>query len=382
MVETPRPLLILGASVRAAAQSAARARFTPICGDLFGDADLRAAHPCHVARRYPSDLAAIAVELPAMPWIYTGGLENHPALVARISQRRTLYGNPPGVLRRVRDPFAVSKALNALGVAFPECRAADDPPPRDGHWLLKHRRSSGGGHVTVWDDGARQPPGGGRSSWYFQRRMPGAPCGAVYVAAGARARLIGVTEQLLMGGVASPFGYAGSIGPLPLSSQQEATLIRLGDALAAVFELRGLFGVDVLIESDSVWPVEVNPRYTASVEVLERATGVKSIALHARACRDGIVTGWHPRRKASWCGKFVVYAPQALVVSAEQSAAFFRLNQELDGWPNVADLPVAGARVRRGRPLLTVFAETRTRASLFEMLAERRRDIERSLFRS
>ena len=53
-----------------------------------------------------------------------------------------------------------------------------------------------------------------------------------------------------------------------------AVLDKLGTVLAQAFRLVGLFGVDGVLDAERFWPVEVNPRYTASVEVLEGATGL------------------------------------------------------------------------------------------------------------
>lgn len=374
-------LLILGASVRAAAQSAARAGFMPICGDLFGDADLRSEHRCHVVRRYPHDLEYIAPQCPAGPWIFTGGLENQPALVGRISAGRTLYGIPPEVLRRVRAPFVLGRSLAKWGIAYPECRLPSDPPPRDGGWLVKHRRSSGGQLVRVWDAESSLPPCGRRSGWFFQRRATGVSCGAVYVAAGGEGQLIGVTEQLLTAGSSGPFRYAGSLGPWPMTARQRVELVRVGQALAAEFQLRGLFGVDLVIDGDTVWPVEINPRYTASIEVLERAMSVRTIALHISACEQGKLSDFSPPSVSTWCGKLVVYAPCDHCVSAEQSAELLRGNHGLV-WPRVADIPVAGTKLRAGQPVVTVMAEAESRAALAALLFERRRRVERNLFRS
>ncbi|HJT35757.1 MAG TPA: ATP-grasp domain-containing protein [Pirellulales bacterium] len=375
-------LLILGASVRAAAQSAARAGFTPICGDLFGDADLRSQHHCNVVRRYPYDLERIAQGCPAGPWLFTGGLENQPALVGRISAGRTLYGNPPEVLRCVRDPFVLGRSFSKWGIAYPECRSPTDPPPRDGGWLLKHRGSSGGQLVRVWDAGSSFPPCGRRSGWFFQRRVTGVSCGAVYVVAGGNAEFIGITEQLLIADEpAHPFRYAGSLGPLPVSAEQDKRLKRLGRALAAEFGLRGLFGVDLVINGDAIWPVEINPRYTASIEVLERATGAHTIALHVAACEHGVLSGFSPPSAAAWCGKLVVYASCELCVSAEKSAELLRENQGLV-WPTIADIPVAGTKLRAGQPVVTVMAEAESRDALLALLIERRRHIEQRLFGS
>ena len=86
--------LILGASTRAAAFSALRAGLTPWCADLFADADLHMR--CHVERviphEYPQCFVKLAENAPAGPWMYTGALENHPAIVERIGRRRPLWG--------------------------------------------------------------------------------------------------------------------------------------------------------------------------------------------------------------------------------------------------------------------------------------------------
>ena len=96
-------LVIVGASVRAAAFSALRAGLRPWCADLFADADLRARCPAVVtgARGYRSLLRVLA-QAPPGPWMYTGALENHPRLVAELTANRQLWGIEADVLRVVR----------------------------------------------------------------------------------------------------------------------------------------------------------------------------------------------------------------------------------------------------------------------------------------
>src|SRR5438128_59838 len=88
-------LLIVGASVRAAAFSALRAGFHPWCIDLFADRDLCCRVPCHrIARRnYPEAIESVLHDAPPGPWMYTGGLENYPTLVDEWSVHRPLLGN-------------------------------------------------------------------------------------------------------------------------------------------------------------------------------------------------------------------------------------------------------------------------------------------------
>ncbi|MCA9099411.1 MAG: hypothetical protein KDA36_13535, partial [Planctomycetaceae bacterium] len=135
---TARPrLLILGASTRAAAWSAWRAGYQPVCVDLFLDLDLRAVAEVHPLDSYPAGFPAAVADLPPTPWIYTGGLENFPEIVAEIAAIHPLYGNGPEVLRLVRDPFWLDQFHRQH--AFPRLRLSQGnaPPPTDGTWLLK-----------------------------------------------------------------------------------------------------------------------------------------------------------------------------------------------------------------------------------------------------
>src|ERR1051325_6805760 len=86
-------VIILGASTRAAAFSAARAGLSPWCVDLFADADLSRRFPVRKVplADYPHALLAALNDAPPGPVIYTGGLENHPSLLERIA--RPLWGN-------------------------------------------------------------------------------------------------------------------------------------------------------------------------------------------------------------------------------------------------------------------------------------------------
>ena len=72
---------------------------------------------------------------------------------------------------------------------------------------------------------------------------------------------------------------AAALGLLPPSDD----LARLGQVLAAGCGIRGLFGVDCVEENSVFWPVEINPRYTASVEVLEYASGLPALACTGRS---------------------------------------------------------------------------------------------------
>jgi predicted ATP-grasp superfamily ATP-dependent carboligase len=387
-------LLICGASARAAAFSALQAGLRPWCADLFGDADLQACSPTHVlsSSNYPEGFVQIARGGPPGPWLYTGGLENRPSLVRRISQARTLWGNDATVLRRARAPRTLHNACREAGTPCPagHCRPAE--LPLGGRWLVKPRIGTGGSGIRFW---AGEPFVGGNRRLYLQQFVKGDACAAVYIGDGHKAQLLGLTRQLV--GVswlhARRFSYCGSIGPLPLPLPVRAALERLGNALASGSGLRGLFGVDCILKDGVPWPVEVNPRYTASVEVLEYGLGLAALGLH----RQQFATE-HPIAKPQaapaiprsnrlpFIGKAILFARAPVVFpqdgpwipTLEQIRAH-RFAEGLDHPPSFGDIPRAGQRIDAGRPILTFFVRADSVAGCLESLREIAGDLDRRL---
>lgn len=357
-------LTVIGASSRALAQSAARAGYQPHAIDLFTDRDLAACCSAVRISRYPQDFVAALAAAPPGPWMYTGGLENYPALLGRLARLRPLWGCGPAAVRGVRRPEALAAVAREAGCCFP------GTPKVGEQALVKPRRGSGGLDIRFATDEERlKPPRGS----YLQAHVEGEAASAVFVAARGRAVLLGATRQLLGRdfGLARPFLYAGSVGPLALSATCMAVLERLGALLAERFELAGLFNVDFVLARERVCVMEVNPRYSASVEVLERSSGMALVGMHAVACLDGDL----PRNQRMLAGerlrgKAVVYAdadgvvPGALDVLSEAW-------KEDDGATAMADLPRLGDPLVAGQPVVTVFATGRAIDEVRRKLSER-----------
>lgn len=373
-----KSLVILGASARAAAFSALRAGFTPLCGDRFTDADLRRRACVRRMQLEPNELLQRLGDFPQGPWMYTGGLENQPALVSRIAERRPLYGNHGEVISRVRDPAQWTRSLADAGLCVPPWQPTADGLPRDGRWLRKSRHGSGGRHVIRWD---HRGDGQSDERWYFQQHVRGTSVSAVYVSAGGHARLLGVTEQLI--GCpwchAAEFAYAGSLGPLPIDHGGREVFESIGARLTECFGLVGLFGVDAILARGCIWPVEINPRYPASVEVLEWAAGIRAIEMHVAACRTAALPAEVPSTVDRWCGKAIVYARQTAV--AHEAFVQSLLDESDDRpWPPFADIPAAGTLIRQGQPVLTVLARGESRSRLEAALRQGVARIERDLY--
>jgi predicted ATP-grasp superfamily ATP-dependent carboligase len=368
MAEPARHLLVAGVTTRPLAASAARAGWTVTAADAFGDLDLRACAQVLVPRDAsggfdPAIAASAARTVPAPFAAYTSNFENHPAAVALLARGRRLLGNPPRVLRRVRDPLELIHTLRRLGFATPLTRAA---PPRAApeagrRWLLKPRRS-GGGHGTVpWRAGRRVA-----RHQYLQERIPGLPGSIVFLADGRRAVPLALSRQLVgrpeLG--AQGFRYCGSLMGPGLFPAEGALLERaaaLAAEVVAAFGLVGLNGLDFIARGGVPWPLEVNPRFSASMELLERGAHVPLFTRHAEACEGRL-----PEPPVAGLdrvyGKAVVFARRNVTASA----AHRWLND-----PAMADIPPPGQRIAHGRPICTVFATGRDARSCLRALTSK-----------
>jgi uncharacterized protein len=358
MPSADRHVLIAGVTTRPFAASAVRAGYRVTAVDGFGDRDLREFAEVILARsdahKYdPTAAARAAARIPAHLAAYTSNFENHPAAVTRLAQGRRLLGNPASTLTRIRNPIELMRVLQRFGLPTPKTRsrAPGASSPRVS-WLLKPRRSGGGHGIRRWSSGQPVPRG-----MYLQELISGIPGSVSFVANGSSAVLLGLSRQLV--GEAD-FGvghyrYCGSLiagRDNPLFHGQAELLQRaavMATVLTREFRLIGLNGLDFIARRDIPYLTEVNPRYSSSMELIERSTGVSMFETHIRACSGTLPVELSP--ETTVYGKAVVFARRDIEISKlpEQSGA---------AW--IADLPLRGERISRGRPICTVFAEART----------------------
>jgi len=363
-------LLLAGVSTRAAAESAARAGFTVATLDAFGDRDQ---HPAVRAFCLPRDFdtrftspaaarAARSFESDAVA--YLSSFENHPTAITTLAAGRVLLGNPASVVRRVRDPRLVAGALRRRRLPTPLVRLA---ATRKGDWLVKPLASGGGRRVRRWRTGARLPRG-----CYLQQFVDGTPGSVVFVAASGRAVPLGVSRQIVGDGAfgASGFQYCGNILASARDEQfrdGDAVLRRVSEvarALAEEFGLAGVNGVDFIARDGVPYAIEVNPRWSASMELVERAHGFPVFGVHAEACGAGVLPDFNLRtrqRSLEAVGKAIVFARHDVTVGDTRS------------WMDagVRDVPHPGERIEQGRPVCTVFGAGRNAASCYAELVHR-----------
>jgi predicted ATP-grasp superfamily ATP-dependent carboligase len=369
-------VLVLGVSTRAMVESAVRGGHEVVAVDFFGDRDqARLAESYALQRdlRLPASaegLAAAAGRIDADAIVYGSNLENHPEVVRELAIHRRMLGNPAEVLRDVRDWALLRRSCREAGIACPvTLLRGEEGRAGRGRWLRKRLRGGGGHGIAPWDGGALD------DAHVLQAEVDGRAASVSFVADGKESRIFAVTEQLLgrsaLGG--SGFAWCGNVLPLELPTADAAAvhaqLEHMVACLTRRFGLVGVNGLDVVIGRDPEgaarpYLIEVNPRFSGSMELAERAFGVSVFSLHVDGLAGRLPRASRADRTPDGCvGKGIVYARRP-VVAPDTGEWLAR---------GVRDVPSPGQRIAAGHPVCTVLARGRDRqaclAGLFSAAA-------------
>ena len=357
-------ILVIGISVRAMVESAVHSGYSVVALDAFGDQDLRAMAESYALQKdfhipySPGALFETGRRLTFDLVAYTSNLENSPETLDRFAEQQRLIGNSPEVVRSVRHFPDLFRRLADSGFPVPETIFALPGPEPDPNrkWLIKPVLSGGGHGISFVHE--KKFRSGRRM---LQQYIAGKACSASFVANGRESVLIGVAEQLIGLGEfgAKGFRYCGSMLPLPevLHEDSGKTILqqvrRIAAFLSREYGLTGVNGFDFILHRDQVWLTEVNPRYSASMELVERAYGLPIFRLHMEAVVDGRLPPFKLESQLNggeFFGKSILFcerdstAPEAFDFSGA----------------DLRDIPPAGERLRQGNPLCTLLTGRKT----------------------
>ncbi|HEY9480430.1 MAG TPA: ATP-grasp domain-containing protein, partial [Gemmatimonadaceae bacterium] len=226
-------------------------------------------------------------------------------------------------------------------------------------------RASGGGHgISAWQPGDALP-----RTHILQERIAGTPGSIAFVAHDGNALPFAISRQLVGDAAfgATAFQYCGSI----LSDRPRALIdaaTECAQLLTEELTLVGLACLDFVARDGVPHAIELNPRYSSSMELAERAFDFSVFEAHARACRrlsastTATAALATTLRSAGAFGKAILFAPHDLTMGDTRP------------WladPDVRDVPHPGETIPRGHPVCTIFATARDDAACYEMLVRK-----------
>lgn len=309
-----------------------------------------------------------------------GGIEFCDCVLDRIAETRPVFAMPNETVRFLRDPGRVFRTLKAAGHDVPNLFSpgSDDSSMPDStcRWLRKDSNSSGGQSVCRLDQAEVKDALAALSpTEYVQQEIKGLSCSATFLADGrGHSRLVGCSFQL--SGVAAlngiGFQFCGNAGPIKLFPSCEQQIISIERTLNRHCLLRGAWGIDFVLQQDRVFPIEVNPRLTASHELYDRNQPNTSCQVweHCRAFGFDRVSpasvslsGTPSVAADDFTVRMVLYSDQTFVLDRQAHSILIGARRGLTGdvtsfW--ISDIPDAGTTIAKGTPFcsLNISAET------------------------
>ena len=344
--EAAAAILIAASSGRALAAAARRAGYRPLMADFFDDSDTRGFCAANRLMEGGLDtgfegeslmaaLEALATGESPCGLVYGAGFEDRAGLLEALGRRWTLFGNPPEVVRSVKDPVRLAELCAVLNIPHPKISAR---MPRDRrHWLVKSAGGSGGSHVAP--AGALRAEG---EKIYFQRIAAGEPVSILFLGDGAKARMVGSSRQWAAPAPGEPYRFGGSLRPANLSPGLETRLRRAARAITAACRLRGLNSIDFLVEGSEYTLIEVIPRPGATLDIFEDRGG-SLFRAHMDCCLGRLPR--HPLEFAGAAAAGIAYARREISAMPEFD------------WPNwTSDRQKARSGLQPYDPLCTIKA--------------------------
>lgn len=206
-----------------------------------------------------------------------------------ISQGKVLLNSPPQAVQTTSSKLTTSTHLSERGIpVVPTYQFEEGVPDRIGSWVLKPDDGVGCQGIRVCrdrDDLCRQfgllPVG---QSYVIQPFIHGTPTSINLLACNGEAFVLSVNHQriamtdtgfMLLGCVVN--GYAKNRAGYHKIGQQ---------VVAALPDLWGIIGVDIIDTAEGLLVLEVNPRITTSYVGLKESTGINPAALVLDLLKD------------------------------------------------------------------------------------------------
>jgi predicted ATP-grasp superfamily ATP-dependent carboligase len=312
--------------------------------------------------------------------LLSSGLDDEFRVLNELSKISMIMGNPPEVIRSVRDRENFFEKLRHLKIHHPRTELSSDLyeakiQAKDIGYpiVLKPTKGfSGSGIRKVEDVENLEREYTHLASWskggvLIQKFVEGFHTSISFLASKHGTKVLTLNEQLLgLNEVfqLESFGYCGNIVPLKVPESTYAKCQELVATISEKFNLLGSNGIDLVVDKDGTPNlIEVNPRFQGTLECVEKVLGINLVSLHLEACQIGSL----PRdiKPKQFCSRLILFAPQRLTVP------------DLTRMTVVRDMPVPGSIIEEGQPVCSVISTGESRKASFQSAMTKAEEIYR-----
>ncbi len=320
---------------------------------------------------------------PELPLLLAGGMENQPELVDRLLRLGLQCGVDRPMLDKLRSIHSWEDWAIESGMKWPETWTTplpDSESHSDRQWLKKNILSAAGLGVVGFDSLRNRRTESNRTESklgeYFQEFRKGEVIGLTFLSDRERTQWVGSAMSWPTGNfdVPEPWLYRGSVGPILLDVRDCDCVTALGNIVRRDSGIRGLWQADCIRDENGLWLLEINPRWSASMELLDASWDATLVAYHAQAILGATLPQLPEQSDTSrLLGKTIVYAqsnwqPSLALWTRWWSQRWNGATEELLEQVRLADIPSSCDEIPAGYPVLSCIAADACMESVYERL--------------
>ena len=261
------------------------------------------------------------------------GFEGKYDALRQANEILPLYANSLSVFKYSENPVLFFETLKILKVPFPQVNlSANSFESLGPDWMLKDLGSSGG--LGIKKQSGRKS----KISEYFQKQLSGTVVSLSFFADGQNVIPLGYSKPVATKQSNLPFVFYGLDGPIELDDSVDQEALKISKLIVHKFKLRGFNGIDFLVSDKSVYFLDLNPRITASFEILQESHSFCFFEKHIQLTHDIPNNTYTPQsfpamKKKLISGFRVIYAESDFYMNERCQESLFN-NKFLTNIPN------------------------------------------------
>ncbi len=220
----------------------------------------------------------LASSMGCKAWVAGSGFEGNTSLLIEAEKILPRYGMSIETLDAVRNPNFFFKILKKFNLPFPKISYTNKNFIHDDKWLWKDLSSCGGMGINKNNYFKKNDTG------FFQKKINGISMSVSIISNGKSGELIGFCKLINFSFKGFPYLHSGLLGPVSLPNLIQKRMQNYISILIREFKLVGFFGIDFILDkNNSIFILEVNPRPTASLEILDKYYKNSLFKLHCQS---------------------------------------------------------------------------------------------------
>jgi predicted ATP-grasp superfamily ATP-dependent carboligase len=398
-------LILSSFSIRAAAECFSTLKNQNIyCFDFFGDLDLKKIADYSFSLKennisFKTEKLYEAVKKFLIQnknqdyyLIYGSDWDNHPELLYKLEQFKNLKirGNSAAVISELNKKESLKdlfKIAEKFGFKTPELFldqkiAIEFLSKEKKNLIFKPYHSGGGLEIQIIKEIENKEKNfediltKKKDDFYFEEFIEGENRSCQFAADGENAEIMAFTRELktaeINPNLENSFKYAGNI--LIKEEEKKIKIIkRFIQNITRKYSLQGINGIDYIKNDKGIFFIELNPRFTAAVELLIPFYQEEFLKIYLKNEVANDYLKKYLQKDFAFSTKLIYYAEQNFKLKHDLRKVFKRIknkkiaNNFIDSKIEIKDLPIKGEKFNKDDPVFTLIIKTKNKHFYLEI---------------